>query len=45
MKFRTFKQNKLWRDKAVEHMEKTGSKIFWERLDDHAFATELKVKL
>lgn len=44
MTFRTFKQNKLWRDKAVDLMEQTGSKIHWTRLDDGAFAKELKIK-
>ena len=44
MTFRTFKQNKLWRDKAVELMEQTGSKIHWRRLDDNVFAEELKIK-
>lgn len=44
MKFRTFKQNKLWRDKAVELMEQMGSKIHWHKLNDADFAQELKVK-
>jgi len=44
MTFRTFKQNKLWRDKAVELMEQTGSKIHWTRLNDDAFAKELRTK-
>ena len=44
MAFRKFKQNKLWRDKAIELMEQTGSKVTWKRLDDAAFAAELKTK-
>lgn len=44
MKYRSFQQNKLWRDKAVELMEQTGSKINWTRLDDESFARELKTK-
>lgn len=44
MKFRKFRQNKLWRDKLVDVMEQKGSKIHWTRLDDHAFANELKTK-
>ena len=42
--FRKFKQNKLWRDKSVDKAEATGSKIHWTRLDDAAFADELKLK-
>lgn len=44
MKFRKFQQNKLWRDKAIELMEQTGSKISWTKLDDQAFAKEIKIK-
>lgn len=42
--FRIFKQNKLWRDKAVDLMEQMGSKISWTRLDDDAFKEQLKIK-
>jgi predicted house-cleaning noncanonical NTP pyrophosphatase (MazG superfamily) len=45
MKFRKFRQNKLWRDKAVERMERMGSKIHWERLGDHEFSAQLKEKI
>lgn len=44
MKYRKFQQNKLWRDKAVELMEATGSKMTWITLNDEQFAQELKVK-
>ncbi len=44
MKMRKFKQNKLWRDKAVECLEQMGSKIYWTRLDDREFAEQLKIK-
>ena len=40
-----FKQNKLWRDQAVEKMEKLGSKIHWRRLSDSEYDTELRKKL
>lgn len=33
MKFRKFKQAKLWRDKLVDRMEHMGSKIHWSALD------------
>lgn len=42
---RIFQQNKLWRDKAVELMEKTGSKIYWQRLDDAEYNKQLRLKL
>jgi predicted house-cleaning noncanonical NTP pyrophosphatase (MazG superfamily) len=45
MKFRKFRQNKLWRDNAVNLMEQMGSKIHWSRLESDAFSEELKVKL
>ena len=45
MKFRTFKQEKLWRDKRVELIQQMGSKILWTHLDDAAFTEELKKKL
>jgi predicted house-cleaning noncanonical NTP pyrophosphatase (MazG superfamily) len=44
MIFRKFKQNKLWRDKAIDLLEKNGSKIHWTRLNDHDFAVQLKAK-
>lgn len=44
MKFRKFKQDKLWRDKAVELMEQMGSKIYWTKLDDNQFSEQLKIK-
>lgn len=44
MQFRKFKQNKLWRDKAVESMQKMGSKIHWKQLNDREFSNELKLK-
>ena len=40
-----FKQNKLWRDQAVEKMEKMGSRIHWRRLSDSEYDTELRKKL
>lgn len=40
---RKFRQDKLWRDKAVDRFP--GSTIHWERLDDQRFAQQLKVKL
>lgn len=46
MYMRTFKQNKLWRDKLIDIMEqKHGSKINWRRLDDATFDKELRIKL
>lgn len=44
MKFRKFKQNKLWRDNAIELMENTGSKIHWIKLNDDEFLKELRLK-
>lgn len=44
MKFRKFKQNKLWRDKAVERLEQMGSKISWSTLGTDEFLEQLKVK-
>ena len=44
MKFRKFKQNKLWRDKAVELMEQTGSKVHWTKLNDSDFLDQLKIR-
>jgi predicted house-cleaning noncanonical NTP pyrophosphatase (MazG superfamily) len=45
MKLRKFKQNKLWRDKAVDRLEQTGSKIHWTKLDAAQFLEQLKIKL
>lgn len=45
MKRRKFKQDKLWRDKAVEWLEQKGSKIHWTRLDEDQFEEQLKIKL
>ncbi len=43
---RTFKQNKLWRDKAVDMMEQNhGSRIHWRCLDDKEFDEQIRVKL
>jgi predicted house-cleaning noncanonical NTP pyrophosphatase (MazG superfamily) len=42
---RKFKQNKLWRDKSVDNLEKQGSKVLWRRLDNEAFDTQLRLKL
>jgi predicted house-cleaning noncanonical NTP pyrophosphatase (MazG superfamily) len=45
MKRRAFLQNKLWRDRAVELMERTGSLIHWTRLDDTDYDKQLRIKL
>lgn len=45
MKLRKFRQNKLWRDKAVDRLQQAGSIIHWERLNDHEFSRQLKEKL
>jgi len=45
MKMRVFQQNKLWRDKAVGLLENTGSKIYWERLDDAEYNKQLRLKI
>ena len=45
MKRLSFFQNKLWRDRAVEMMEKTGSIIHWSYLEDEKYIDELKTKL
>lgn len=43
---RVFKQNKLWRDKAVEIMEQShGSKVHWRCLSDAEFDQQLRIKL
>lgn len=44
MTFRTFQQNKLWRDKAVDQLESKGSIIHWHPLNDAEFAAELRRK-
>lgn len=44
MKFRKFQQNKLWRDKAIELLEQTGSKIHWIQLNDQEFEEQLRIK-
>jgi len=45
MNFRTFKQNKLVRDKIVSLMESQGSKLYSFQLNDHDFNKQLKIKL
>ncbi len=45
MKMRKFVQNKLWRDKALEMLQATGSIIQTKELDDAQFAAQLRVKL
>lgn len=45
MKFKTFKQNKLVRDKIVEAMQERGSKMYWLTLSDLDFIKQLKIKL
>jgi predicted house-cleaning noncanonical NTP pyrophosphatase (MazG superfamily) len=43
---RKFRQNKLWRDKAVDIMEQEhGSCIHWRRLDDQEFDEQIRIKL
>jgi len=42
---RKFRQNKLWRDKAIEKLERRGSRIHWRRLDHNDFKTALLSKL
>ena len=42
---RTFRYDKLVRDKIVPEMETEGSRVVWRRLDDAEFATELAKKL
>ena len=43
---RIFLQNKLWRDNAVDMMEKNhGSKINWRYLNNDEFNQELRLKL
>ena len=43
--YRAFLQKKLWRDKAVDLMEKMGSVIDWRRLSDNEFDMQLRHKL
>ena len=45
MKYRKFKQGKLWRDKAVDLLKEMGSKIHWMRLEGEQFEEQLRVKL
>ena len=44
MNLRKFKQDKLWRDKAVDRLEQMGSKIHWAKLDSDQFAEQLNIK-
>jgi len=45
MNFRTFKQNKLIRDKILGIMEGKGSKLYSYNLNDQDFLKQLKIKL
>lgn len=45
MKFKTFKQNKLVRDKILSIMQEHGSKLYWRKLEDVEFIKQLKMKL
>ena len=45
MNFKTFKQNKLVRDKIVQIMQEHGSKMYWIKLEDKDFIKQLKIKL
>ncbi len=45
MKFKTFKQNKLVRDKIVQIMQEHGSKLYHIKLEDKEFIKQLKIKL
>src|SRR5437868_1740955 len=45
MKYRIFRQNKLWRDKCVQILEELGSRINWRRLNDAEFDCELRSKM
>jgi len=45
MKFRTFRQDKLWRDKAPKLMEDTGSIIHVKQLTDTQYDQQLRIKL
>lgn len=45
MKFRAFRQNKLWRDKTPKLMENTGSIIHLKSLTDTQYDQQLRIKL
>lgn len=45
MNFRTFKQNKLVRDKIIKIMESKGSKLYAYKLSNQDFLKQLKLKL
>jgi predicted house-cleaning noncanonical NTP pyrophosphatase (MazG superfamily) len=45
MKFRTFKQHKLVRDKILNLMQEQGSKLYAMQLSDKDFQKQLKIKL
>ena len=46
LKMRKFAQNKIWRDKANDILEKQhGSIIYWRRLDNLEFDEQLRIKL
>ena len=45
MKYRKFKQEKLWRDKAVDLLEAMGSRVHWVKLEGEGFKEQLRVKL
>ncbi|MCA9508537.1 MAG: nucleoside triphosphate pyrophosphohydrolase [Myxococcales bacterium] len=42
---RQFKQNKLWRDKAMALLESQGSRVNWRKLEQKEFQQCLKEKL
>ncbi|MBA3953782.1 nucleoside triphosphate pyrophosphohydrolase [Candidatus Dependentiae bacterium] len=42
---RVFKQNKLWRDKAITRLEESGSKIHTLDLADQEYDKQLRLKL
>lgn len=42
---RCFKNDKLWRDKAIKMCEDAGSIIHWKKLDDAEFDKQLRNKL
>jgi predicted house-cleaning noncanonical NTP pyrophosphatase (MazG superfamily) len=45
MRRRKFLQNKLWRDNAIEMMEKSGAVVHWQHLDTNNYEKELRLKL
>ncbi|MCP5504312.1 MAG: hypothetical protein H7A41_04075 [Chlamydiales bacterium] len=45
MKYRKFKQEKLWRDKAVDLLEAMGSRVHWVKLEGEGFKEQLRDKL